>query len=215
MRATVRLVLLFLLLSMLVACSGKQVTPATVEPSETLPGVKAQAGQNVFVAVQGGADSLNEDLQSMLTAYLQSERGLSPVESRRDAQIVIAVNLGETVPLGERDKPIGATQGLAGAATGAGLGALLGTALGGRGTGIGAGVGALLGLGVVWLDNKGKNMAWALRARVGIRTDGTMPREEDTRALVVTAEGANMDEKEILPGLEDALCQKILGAFHP
>lgn len=215
MRTAVRMLLLLLAACTLAACAGKQPAPTTIEPSETLPAVTAQSGQSVFVDVKGGADSLNEDLQSMLTAYLQSERGLSPVESRKEAQIVVAVNLGETVSLGTRDRPISGTQGLAGAATGAGLGALLGTALGGRGTGIGAGVGALLGLGVVWLDNKGKNRAWALRAKVGIRTDGTMPREGDTRALVVTAEGTNMDEKEILPGLEDALCQKILGAFRP
>ncbi len=186
-----------------------------IEPSETLPTVEASPGQPVFVEVKGGTDSVNEDLHSMLTAYLQSERGLSPVESLNEARIVVAVNLGDTVPLGTRDKPMSGTQGLAGAATGAGLGALLGSATGSyRGTGIGAGVGALLGLGVVWLDNKGKNNAWAMRARVGIRNDGTMPTDTDARALVVTADGANMDEKEILPGLEDALCQKIVEAVH-
>ena len=209
-----RLVLVLVAVLTLAACGGKK-PQTSIEPSESLPTVHVQQGQTVYVQVKGGTDSLNEDLQSMLTAYLQSERGLSPVDSRKEAQIVIAVNLGDTVPLGTRDKPMSGTQGLAGAATGAGLGALLGTVIGGRGTGIGAGVGALLGLSVVWLDNKGKNRAFALRAKVGIRTDGAMPREEDTRALVVTAEGANMDEKEILPGLEDALCQKILGAFRP
>ena len=214
MRATVRVLLLLLAACTLVACAGKQQPTTDMEPSETLPTVTASSGQSVFVDVQGGADSLNEDLQSMLTAYLQSERGLSPVDSRKEAQIVIAVNLGDTVSRGTRDKPMSGTQGLAGAAPGAGLGALLGTVFGGRGTGIGAGVGALLGLSVVWLDNKGKNRAFALRAKVGIRTDGAMPREEDTRALVVTAEGANMDEKEILPGLEDALCQKIVEAIR-
>ena len=198
----------------LTACASKQ--PVTnIEPSETLPTVNAQSGQPVFVEVKGGTDSVNEDLHSMLTAYLQSERGLSPVETLKEARVVVAVNLGDTVPLGTSDRPMSGTQGLAGAATGAGLGALLGSLSGSyRGTGIGAGVGALLGLGVVWLDNKGKNHAWAMRARVGIRTDGVMPGDTDTRALVVTADGANMNEKEILPGLEDALCRKIVEAIR-
>lgn len=198
----------------LTACASKQ--PVTnIEPSETLPAVKAESGQPVFVEVKGGTDSVNEDLRSMLTAYLQSERGLSPVESLEEARVVVAVNLGDTVPLGTRDRPMSGTQGLAGAATGAGLGALLGSVAGSsRGTGIGAGVGALLGLGVVWLDNKGKNNAWAMRAKVGIRNDGAMPRDADIRALVISADGANMDEKEILPGLEDALCQKIVEAIR-
>lgn len=207
------LVLLMLALS-LTACASKQ--PVTnIEPSETLPTVKAQSGQPVFVEVRGGTDSVNEDLRSMLAAYLQSERGLSPAERHEEARIVVVVNLGDTVALGTRDKPMSGTQGLAGAATGAGLGALLGSAAGSyRGTGIGAGIGALLGLGVVWLDNKGKNNAWAMRAKVGISNDGSMPEAKDTRALVVTAAGAHMDEKEILPGLEDALCQKIVEAIQ-
>lgn len=198
----------------LTACASKQ--PVTnIEPSETLPAVKARSGQPVFVEVKGGAESVNEDLRSMLTAYLQSERGLSPVESLGEARIVVAVNLGDTVSIGTRDRPMSGTQGLAGAATGAGLGALLGSVTGSyRGTGIGAGVGALLGLGAVWLDNKGRNNAWALRARVGIRNDGATPGETDIRALVVTADGADMDEKEILPGLEDALCRKIVEAIR-
>lgn len=209
-----RILVLLLLALSLTACASKQ--PVTnIEPSETLPTVQARSGQPVFVEVKGGTDSVNEDLHSMLTAYLQSERGLSPVDNLKEARLVVTVNLGDTVPLGTRDKPMSGTQGLAGAATGAGLGALLGSVTGSyRGTGIGAGVGALLGLGVVWLDNKGKNNAWAMRAKVGIRNDGTMPGGPDIRALVVSADGANMGEKEILPGLEDALCRQIVEAIH-
>ena len=208
-----RLASLLLALFALVACAGKQPQTTTIEPSETLPKVSASRGENVWIDVKGGDSSLNEDLHSMLTAWLQSERGLSPVDAPDQAKIVVAVNLGDTVSLGTHDKPMRGTQALAGTAMGAGLGALLGSAFGRYGTGVGAGAGALLGLGVTWLDNRGKSSLWALRARVGIRSDGTAPQEKDMRALVVTAEGDRMDKKEILPALEDALCQKIVGAF--
>ena len=70
--------LLFLLLLSLAlgACASHDARPAP-EPGAPLPAVTLERGDRVFVKIENGK-SMTEDLHSMLTAYLQSERGLNP-----------------------------------------------------------------------------------------------------------------------------------------
>ncbi|MDD4702058.1 MAG: hypothetical protein PHI96_07545, partial [Desulfovibrio sp.] len=64
-------------------------TPADARANQadatSLPTIKARPGQSVFADVSGGSAAFNADLQSMLTAYLQSERELVPADSAKVA----------------------------------------------------------------------------------------------------------------------------------
>ncbi|MBQ3059811.1 MAG: glycine zipper family protein [Desulfovibrio sp.] len=211
-----RFVPLLLLVCLLAACSGKAV-PQGADASEALSRVRVTGGQKVHVAVSGGDSALNEDLASMLTAYIQSERGLDPVDRAEGAGVRIRVCIEDVFPLGSSNAPVSAGQTLAGATTGTVLGALLGGSIGeGRhGTAWGAGAGLLVGLGTVFLDSQGSCKLWGMRALVGIRNDGRTPGDDDMRPLTVRAEGKDMDRAAILPALEDRLCMEIVNALQP
>lgn len=221
---------LCLLCGLLAACAGRQATDAVPEqdglggdasargPFAPLPSVPVRPGQRVHVAVSGGEPDLNADLQSMLTAYIQSERGLTPAESARDAHILVRVRIEDIYPLGSRSAPVSAGKALSGAAAGAMLGMLLGGAVdvnGRSGAGWGAGGGALLGLGAALLDSRGKSKVWGLRAGVGIRADGREPAENEMRPVAVSAEGEDMGREDCLPALEDSLSLEVLKALAP
>lgn len=178
-----------------------------------LPAIKASPGQSVFVDVSGGSASFNADLQSMLTAYLQSERELVPADSARGSDLLLRVAVDEVTPLGSRSTPPDAGRTLGHTATGAMLGALVGGASGGgRGAAWGVGGGLLLGLGVSMLDGGTSNI-WGMRARVGAGRNGKQPQE--MYAVSVSAEGANMGREDILPALEDRLSSEIVKAITP
>lgn len=197
---------------------GAGSEPLPQAPLEPLPQTPARPGQSLHVSVSGGDANLNTDLQSMLTAYLQSERGLIPTEEARQADILVRVRIEDIYPLGSKNEPISAGKALGGAATGAMLGMLLGSAVdvnGRSGAGWGAGGGVLLGLGVSLLDSYGKSKVWGLRARVGISRDGREPTDAELRRVTVSAEGADMGREDSLPALEDKLSLEILNALHP
>ena len=85
--------LLFLLLLCLAlgACASHDARPAP-EPGAPLPAVTLERGDRVFVQIENGK-SMTEDLHSMLTAYLQSERGLNPASDIKEADLVILVEI--------------------------------------------------------------------------------------------------------------------------
>ena len=222
--------LCLLLLGLLAACAGRQAGDAVAGqdgigggapvqgPFDPLPRVSVRSGQSVHVAVSGGEPNLNADLQSMLTAYIQSERGLTPADAANAADILVRVRIEDIYPLGSKNETVSAGKALGSAATGAMLGMLLGSAVdvnGRSGAGWGAGGGALLGLGVAMLDSRGKSKVWGLRARVGIRSDGREPVETDMRQVAVSAEGADMGREDCLPALEDKLSLEVLNALAP
>ena len=178
-----------------------------------LPAIKAKPGQSVFVDVSGGSATFNADLQSMLTAYLQSERELIPAESAKEADLTLHVAVDDVMPLGSRSTPANAGRTLGHTATGAMLGALVGGSTGGgRGAAWGVGGGLLLGLGVSMLDGGTSNI-WGMRARVGTSKQGKKPTEMYT--VNVSAEGENMGRDDILPALEDKLSSEIVKAVKP
>ena len=180
---------------------------------DPLPAIKAKPGQSVFVDVSGGSASFNADLQSMLTAYLQSERELVPAETAKEADLTLRVVVEDVTPLGSRSTPASPGRTLGHAGTGAMLGALVGgSAGGGRGAAWGVGGGLLLGLGVSMLDGGTSNI-WGMRARVGAGRNGKQPQE--MYAVSVSAEGANMGRDDILPALEDKLSSEIVKAIKP
>lgn len=201
-----------------VSGQGAGAGPALQASSEPLPQTRVKPGQSLHVSVSGGDANLNADLQSMLTAYLQSERGLIPIEEAGQADILVRVRLEDIYPLGSKNEPVSAGKALGGAATGAMLGLLLGSAVdvnGHSGAGWGAGGGALLGLGMSLLDSRGKSKVWGLRAQVGIGRDGREPTDAELRRVTVSAEGADMGREDSLPALEDKLSLEVLNALSP
>ena len=92
--------LLFLLLLSLAlgACASHDARPAP-EPGAPLPAVTLERGDRVFIKIENGK-SMTEDLHSMLTAYLQSERGLNPASDVKEADLVISFLPGPRRPPG-------------------------------------------------------------------------------------------------------------------
>ena len=199
-------------------CAGHQNGTQSGPPqaaSDTLPKVRAEAGQSVHVAVSGGDAALNADLESMLTGYLQSECGLVPAEAPA-ADLLVRVRIEQIYPLGSRDAPVKPGQALAHTATGAMLGGLVGGMTGGRsGAAWGVGGGALVGLGVALLDSSGTYRAWGLNALVGVGRKGREPAENAMSRVSVSAEGENMGRQEILPALEDSLSRAVVASMRP
>ena len=199
----------------LAGCASTQQPPRSPLGGEPLSMLPVRAGQTAYVDVIADDAALRDDLASMLTAYLQSERGLNPVEQPSAADIHIRVRVGEIFPLGRTNAPVSGGRTLAGAATGTALGVMLGNAVdGSRGSAWGAGAGLLLGLGTVFLDSQGKYTSWGMRAEVGISTDGRTPDRDAMQRVEVRAEGADMDRQEIVPALEDRLCMEIINALQ-
>ena len=179
--------LLFLLLLSLAlgACASHDARPAP-EPGAPLPAVTLERGDRVFIKIENGK-SMTEDLHSMLTAYLQSERGLSRVSAGRTLG-----NVG----------------------TGTMLGVLLGGLVDGRGGAIvGAGIGATVGVGATLHDAGDSYTSWAMEAAVGTAAR-RIPDKDSLHTVAVTSRGNPRSKEEAFAGLEDALCRAILESIR-
>ena len=176
--------LLFLLLLSLAlgACASHDARPAP-EPGAPLPAVTLERGDRVFIKIENGK-SMTEDLHSMLTAYLQSERGLNPASDVKEADLVILVEIRDVWATSDGSR-VSAGRTLGNVGTGTMLGVLLGGLVDGRGGAIvGAGIGATVGVGATLHDAGDSYTIWAMEAAVG--------------------------KEEAFAGLEDSLCRAIL-----
>lgn len=206
---------------LLVACSSRnersmpasgQQPPDFSRSAEPLEKVTVWPGSTAFVMVEGPNQWVNEDARSMLTGYLQSERGLVPAEGIEAADLVIRAVLEEPVPLGKTDAPLQASQAFGLAGMGATLGLLLGSAADRyHGPGIGAAIGALAGLGGALWDNSGKYRVWGLQAWVGFAQNGNKP--ETLNQILIRSETGESGRDDAWPGLEDGLSRQILDAI--
>ena len=159
--------LLFLLLLCLAlgACASHDARPAP-EPGAPLPAVTLERGDRVFVQIENGK-SMTEDLHSMLTAYLQSERGLNPASDIKEADLVILVEIRDVWATNDGSR-VSAGRALGNVGTGTMLGVLLGGLVDGRGGAIvGAGIGATVGVGATLHDAGDNYTNWAMEAAVG------------------------------------------------
>lgn len=209
---------LFGLFVFLAACSTRnddtltqpenpQVFPESAQP---LKKVTVQPGSRVFVKVDGSNQIVNEDSESMITGYLQSERGLLPTSEKDDADLIIRVVLEAPFPLGKTNAPLQAAQGIGLAGMGATLGLLIGSAADrSYGPGIGAAIGALAGLGGALWDNGGKYRVWGLQAWVGMGQNGRMPDDSALSRVLVRSETDESGQNDAWPGLEDGLARQI------
>lgn len=201
--------LLFLLLLSLAlgACASHDARPAP-EPGAPLPAVTLERGDRVFVKIENGK-SMTEDLHSMLTAYLQSERGLNPASDVKEADLVILVEIRDVWATSDGSR-VSAGRTLGNVGTGTMLGVLLGSLVDGRGGAIvGAGIGATVGVGATLHDAGDSYTSWAMEAAVGTAAR-RIPDKDSLHTVAVTSRGNPRSKEEAFAGLEDALCRAIL-----
>lgn len=202
---------LLLLALALSACASRDTRPAPA-PGAPLPAVTLEQGDRVFVQIENGK-SMTEDLHSMLTAYLQSERGLNPASSAKEADLVILVEIRDVWATSDGSR-VGAGRTLGNVGTGTMLGVLLGGLADGRtGAIVGAGIGAAVGVGATLHDSGGTSTSWAMEAAVGTAAR-RLPDKGSLHPVAVTSKGNPRSEAEAFAGLEDALCRKILDAIR-
>lgn len=188
-------------------CAGTQAADATVPP---LPSVSVPEGRSVHVDVTG-QDPPAADLASLVSATLQSERGLRIADSPQTADAVVHIHIRDifVADVSRRIVEPGAAFGRG--AMGTLLGATVGSLAGGReGALWGAVGGAALGLGVAASETGGTRNVWAMKADVDISVGG---QSREPAEIIIRAQPAERRE-DALPSLEDALTQAVVQAFR-
>ena len=200
--SAVLLALLCLTLFSLAGCASSQSPQDPVPASSALPQQEAGDASSVFVEVKSSDSSFNSDLASLVASTLQSDHGINPADSRKEADItILAASSG---------RRISGSQALGTTAVGTMLGLGVGSIAGGRsGALIGAGAGALLGLSASAADAKSEN-TWAMKSTVTMQKKSGEP---VTKEHAVTASGRGMDRSSALHALEDKLAQDISAAY--
>ena len=156
---------------------------------------------------------MTEDLHSMLTAYLQSERGLNPASDIKEADLVILVEIRDVWATNDGSR-VSAGRALGNVGTGTMLGVLLGGLVDGRGGAIvGAGIGATVGVGATLHDAGDNYTNWAMEAAVGTAAR-RIPDKDSLHAVSVVSRGNPRSKEEAFAGLEDALCRAILESIR-
>lgn len=209
-----RILILFPLLILLLclgACASHDARPAP-ELGAPLPAVSLERGDRVLVRIENGK-GMADDLHSMITAYLQSERGLNPASGVAEADLVILVDIRDVWPTSDGSR-VSAGRALGTVGTGTMMGVLLGGLADGRsGALVGAGIGATVGMGATLYDqaDASASTSWAMEAAVGMAAR-RLPDKDSLRRVAVTSRGDARSKDEAFAGLEDALCRIILEA---
>ena len=208
---TVLALLLCLALCALPGCASKGGAQGPMPNLTRLAPRHLGEGSCVFVEVRGLNNGANEDLASLVTASLQSERGLVPADSRSEADAVVAIDVKDIYLCDTSGARLSGSQTLGNTLMGTVLGLGVGGIAGGRtGALVGAGAGALLGLGATAFDAKSDN-TWAMVADVSIVRRGEQPAPEEH---AVTAKGHGMTREESLAALKEQLAQDIVGCVR-
>ena len=203
--------LLCLALAMLPACSSKGGAQGPMPNLARLAPRHLGDGSSVFVEVRGMNDGANEDLASLVTASLQSERGLVPADSRNEADAVVDIEVKDIYLCDSTGARLSGSQALGNTLMGTILGLGVGGIAGGRtGALVGAGTGALLGLGASAFDAKSDN-TWAMVTNVAVTRRGEEPAPEEH---AVTAQGHGMERDESLAALKERLAQDIVACVR-
>ena len=200
--SAVLLALLCLTLFSLAGCASSQSPQGPVPASSALPQQEAGDASSVFVEVKSSDNSFNSDLASLVASTLQSDHGINPADSRKEADITIDITVNDVYLAASSGRRISGSQALGTTAVGTMLGLGVGSIAGGRS-------GALIGLSASAADAKSEN-TWAMKSTVTMQKKSGEP---VTKEHAVTASGRGMDRSSALHALEDKLAQDISAAY--
>ena len=201
--SAVLLALLCLTLFSLAGCASSQSPQGPVPASSALPQQEAGDASSVFVEVKSSDNSFNSDLASLVASTLQSDHGINPADSRKEADITIDITVNDVYLAASSGRRISGSQALGTTAVGTMLGLGVGSIAGGR-----SGAGALLGLSASAADAKSEN-TWAMKSTVTMQKKSGEP---VTKEHAVTASGRGMDRSSALHALEDKLATDLSAA---
>jgi hypothetical protein len=214
------LLLLFgMLLFALAGCASRGKVTSQAELSAPLPEISLPEDSRALVTVRhkGGVET---ELQTMISSYLQSERGINPAYSQDEADLTIDVSVLSLSLVGTRSEGGGASgrEMLQGGLMGAGLGLAVGGLANGR-TGAlwGAALGAGAGAGAMALTAERSDdtiSQWQMVAEVRLFTHQQKSRDVRPVRISVYSEGQGLDQAAALPQLEDKLTMEIVQAVH-
>lgn len=200
--SAVLLALLCLTLFSLAGCASSQSPQGPVPASSALPQQETGDASSAFVEVKSSDNSFNSDLASLVASTLQSDHGINPADSRKEADITIDITVNDVYLAASSGRRISGSQALGTTAVGTMLGLGVGSIAGGRS-------GALLGLSASAADAKSEN-TWAMKSTVTMQKKNGEP---VTKEHAVTASGRGMDRNSALHALEDKLAQDISAAY--
>lgn len=205
-------VLFLLFCSLLAACASQQPDMTPLEETG-ISRAKLSPGSSVWVSVAGLNRASCEDLESLITASLQSDRGLSAADDADSADAVIRVTVRDVYLKDTKRGNIRGGEALRNTSIGAMLGLIIGSVASHGHSGstlLGAGIGAAAGLGATAMD-VGTTSVWAMDTEISIAPKGEAPNPE---LCTVTAEGSNMDRSRAENELKEKLSHTITTAIR-
>ncbi|MEF2808465.1 MAG: hypothetical protein U0N16_08590, partial [Desulfovibrio sp.] len=116
--SAVLLALLCLTLFSLAGCASSQSPQGPVPASSALPQQEAGDASSVFVEVKSSDNSFNSDLASLVASTLQSDHGINPADSRKEADITIDITVNDVYLAASSGRRISGSQALGTTAVG-------------------------------------------------------------------------------------------------
>ena len=194
---------------LVLGCAGQNPKNGGGGTIQGLPAYPASQNESVYVSVTGGTRDFNDDLSSLVVASLQSDLGLVPADSSRDADILIDIAVRDLYVAAIGGKKINGGRALANTAMATTLGLAIGSIAGDReGALIGAGIGAALGLGVTAADAD-TEYTWQLDCDVRRRGEKANPLPYST-----TASATNMERQDAEYALKNQLSVDMINSLR-
>lgn len=210
-----------LLCFQLVACAGKGDIQTGASSNSALELPQLSPSDTVWVKVQNSTEStdVDENLRTVLVAFLQSDAALHMAESEAAADYILQVHILQVALSDSIPMDMDVAEGLGSAASGAVLGLAVGSAISPKGAGWGAGAGVLLGLGVGYASTASDTEdIWIMHAEIQLQSAKKSKHRPEVQSaapsqMEVSVQGANLNRERALPALEDALAQEIAKHF--
>lgn len=196
---------------LVLGCAGQNSQNGGGGTIQGLPAYPASQNESVYVSVTGGTRDFNDDLSSLVVASLQSDLGLVPADSSRDADILIDIAVRDLYVAAIGGKKINGGRALANTAMATSLGIVIGSIAGDRdGALVGAGIGAAVGLGVTAMDAD-TDYTWQLDADVTMRRRGE---KANPLPYSTTANGTNMERHDAEYALKNQLSVDVVNSLR-
>ena len=194
---------------LVLGCAGQNSQNGGGGTIQGLPAYPASQNESVYVSVTGGTRDFNDDLSSLVVASLQSDLGLVPADSSRDADILIDIAVRDLYVAAIGGKKINGGRALANTAMATTLGLAIGSIAGDReGALIGAGIGAALGVTAADADTE---YTWQLDCDVTMRRRGE---KANPLPYSTTATATNMERQDAEYALKNQLSVDMVNSLR-